>query len=171
MSVKRRTSATLVCTLTLAAIGLSAPRQDAGSRSRESAEPPATTAAASRPLAALLLGTFHGTVVDDDETVPCVTTFADYRGRPAGMYLVRAGKPDQYEGALDGYSLLSEERRECRFRWHDKNGEGFVTVRVSEDGNAFAGSWGLEVVQEKLVWTGQREAPTTRRAGQESRSR
>jgi hypothetical protein len=126
---------------------------------------PSTRPAAptTRPLVSLLVGTFRGTVVDDDETVPCITTFRDYRGHPMGEYVVRAGTEQKYEGTLDQCKTVSAERREFRFRWHDIHGEGFVTIRLSPDEQAFAGSWGLEVVQNELVWTGKREAPTTRR--------
>lgn len=123
-----------------------------------------TTAPTTRPLVSLLVGTFRGTVVDDDETVPCLTTFRDYRGHPMGEYVVRAGTEQKYEGTLDQCTTVSAERREFRFRWHDIHGEGFVTIRLSPDDQSFAGSWGLEVVQDELVWTGKREAPTTRRS-------
>lgn len=122
------------------------------------------TAPTTRPLVTLLVGTFHGTVVDDDETVPCVTTFRNYQGRPMGEYVVRAGTDQKYEGTLDQCTTVSRERRELRFRWHDIHGEGFVTIRLSPDEQSFAGSWGLEVVQDELVWTGTRAAPTTRRS-------
>jgi hypothetical protein len=122
-----------------------------------------TTTPTTRPLASALVGTFHGTVVDDDETVPCLTTFHDYNGQPRGDYVVRVGTDEKYEGTLDQFKLVSAEQRECRFRWTDKHGTGMLTIRLTSDDQSFAGSWGMEIVQDELVWTGRREAPTTRR--------
>jgi hypothetical protein len=88
-----------------------------------------------------------------------VTTFRRDDYTLVGSYLVREG-PEQYPGTHDRFEVVSEERRECRFHWRDKHGEGTVTIAVSADGQAFAGSWGLDVVQERLVWRGERQTPS-----------
>ena len=108
------------------------------------------------PVKHALVGVYRGTVVDDDQTVTCVTTFLDYHGQRIGKYVIRDGD-DRYEGTLDAFKLLSDDQGECQFQWHDKHGTGTLTIRVTPDGHRFAGSWGLAFVQDELVWTGQRE--------------
>jgi hypothetical protein len=121
-----------------------------------------------RPLTELLQGTFHGTVIDADEPVRCVTHFESYRGEVSGRYAVREGA-QRYLGTLRGFVLVDAEKRICRFRWKDKHGEGLLTIQVSADGNSFAGSWGKEVIQDELIWTGGREGPATRRSSESDR--
>lgn len=116
---------------------------------------PATTRS-SRPVVSLITGAFHGTVIDDEQLVPCATTFTVKDLKVVGTYAVREGA-ERYLGTLDRYELVSEERRECRFHWKDQHGEGLVTFTVSPDGETIAGSWGLEVVQERLTWRGERQ--------------
>jgi hypothetical protein len=147
----------LAVIVALCVVGLAVVCPRAGSHPSDFPAAGAASAPATRPVVERLVGTYRGTVVDDDEVVPCVTTFWVYEGEIAGKYTVRAGRPDAYNGTLDRYKLVSNDRGECRLRWTDKNGEGILTIQVSEDGDHFAGSWGLEVAQDKLVWRGKRE--------------
>lgn len=147
--MRRRAFVALSC-LVLSAIAATPAGSDRASSSERTTTTPAT-----RPLVSLLLGTYRGNVVDDDVLVPCVTTFRDRDGRLVGAYVVREGD-ERYDGTLDRFELLSDDRRECRFHWKDRHGEGVVTMVVSPDGKSFAGSWGLEVVQDRLVWRGTR---------------
>jgi hypothetical protein len=120
-----------------------------------------------KPIPDLLHGRYVGTVVDDDETVPCATRFETYRGKVTGQYIVREGKA-AYRGTLTDFLVVDAEKLVCRFRWHDKHGVGFLTIQVTADGRSFRGSWGKEVVQEQLIWNGERVEPATRSASESS---
>ena len=115
-----------------------------------------TTTPATRPITGLLIGTYRGTVMDDDQIVPCVTCFTLFDGKLQGEYVVRDGE-DAYKGTLGDCILDGTDALTCRFKWRDRNGNGLLTIRVSPDGKTFAGSWGMEIVQDQLVWTGRRE--------------
>lgn len=128
--------------------------QDRGGSQRPASAP--TTSPTTRPLSSLLQGTYYGTVMDDDQVVPCRTKFNVYRGKISGQYTVREGRK-AYTGTLDRYQLVDPDRLICCFQWHDKHGTGLLTVQVTPDGSSFAGSWGKEIVQEELIWTGRRE--------------
>lgn len=128
----------------------------------------AATAPTTRPLPELLQGTFDGTVVDDGERVRCVTRFQSYRGNVKGQYAVREGR-ERYLGTLSDFVLVDADQLICRFHWKDKHGEGLLTIQVTPDGQSFAGSWGKEVVQEELIWTGTKEEPASRPSSQSGR--
>jgi hypothetical protein len=130
----------------------------------------ATTVPATRPVAALLSGTYQGKVVDDDEFVSCVTRFETYRGKVSGEYVVREG-PARYRGTLSEYVMVDKDNLLCRFRWKDKHGEGLLTIQVAPDGKSFAGSWGKEFVQDELIWIGTRVDPATKPASESSSQR
>lgn len=123
-----------------------------------------------RPLADLLTGTYRGTVVDDDLVVPCVTRFDSYRGKVTGEYTVRTGE-DAYKGTLTDFVLVDQVKLLCRFKWHDKHGEGILTIQVTTDGKHFAGSWGKEIVLDELIWNGERDDTRDRSKGTSGSSR
>lgn len=153
-----------VLTLTIAA----APRPDRGTHGSENGgvtRP--TTTPTTQPLIAELLGTYRGTVVDEDETVPCLTIFREHNGTVVGKYTVRVGTKEAYDGKLDDFTIVNPSNRVCRFRWRDKHGQGYASIQLAPDGQSFAGSWGLDVVQEKLVWNGKREPARGTRGSQE----
>lgn len=142
--------------VTAGSLAFSVVHQEPGTEStgRSTSTQPTT-----KPISTLLTGTFRGTVMDDDEVVPCMTIFSVYRGSFEGEYVVREGGA-AYRGTLSEFEIVDADKFICRFRWNDKHGTGLLTIQVAPDGGRFAGTWGLEVVQDKLVWTGQRIKPT-----------
>ena len=119
---------------------------------------PATPAWSTPPPACApeIVGPWSGKVWDQGRLKDLDTTFSVKSGELTGIYRVHDDEGG-YEGTLTDFTPSGP----CAglFHWHDRHGDGVVSVVFRPDRDRFDGEWGTVAPLENYVFNGRRFRP------------
>ena len=103
-----------------------------------------------------IVGPWSGKVWDEGKIKDLDTHFSIRDGALSGTYHVH-DETGGYDGTLTDFSPSGP--CDGLFHWHDRHGDGVVSVHFRPDKDRFDGEWGTQAPVEDLLFNGRRFRP------------